>query len=334
MAFSDLTSQQRELFVTAMEHYLAGAWQSPRRRSTGRYDLAILHDPDEAMPPSNPKALKSFIRAGKRLGLDVELITRKDYGRLAEYDALFIRETTSINHHTFRFAKRAEAEGLVVIDDATSILRCTNKVYLAELLRTHQVKTPATQILRRERTLELEAPLDYPVVVKIPDGAFSVGVSKVHDADELKAVAEQMFQKSDLILAQEYLYTEYDWRIGVLNRQPYFACQYFMSKDHWQIYDHKASGGTAAGNSRTLPLERVPAAVLRTAVKAARLIGNGLYGVDLKQTPQGVCVIEINDNPNLDAGVEDEVLKEQLYEELMAEFLRRLEQRTRLRYGA
>ena len=334
MAFSDLTSQQRELFVMAMEHYLAGAWQSPRRRSTGRYDLAILHDPDEAMPPSNPKALKSFIRAGKRLGLDVELITRKDYGRLAEYDALFIRETTSINHHTFRFAKRAEAEGLVVIDDATSILRCTNKVYLAELLRTHQVKTPATQILRRERTLELEAPLDYPVVVKIPDGAFSVGVSKVHDADELKAVAEQMFQKSDLILAQEYLYTEYDWRIGVLNRQPYFACQYFMSKDHWQIYDHKASGGTAAGNSRTLPLERVPAAVLRTAVKAARLIGNGLYGVDLKQTPQGVCVIEINDNPNLDASVEDEVLKEQLYEELMAEFLRRLEQRTRLRYGA
>ena len=92
--------------------------------------------------------------------------------------------------------------------------------------------------------------------------------------------------------------------------------------------------GTAAGNSRTLPLERVPAAVLRTAVKAARLIGNGLYGVDLKQTHRGVCVIEINDNPNLDAGVEDEILKEQLYEELMAEFLRRLEQRTRLRYGA
>jgi len=142
-----------------------------------------------------------------------------------------------------------------------------------------------------------------------------------------------MFQKSDLILAQEYLYTEYDWRIGILNRQPFYACQYFMSKDHWQIYDHKAGGGMAAGNSRTLPLELVPAVVLRTAVKAARLIGTGLYGVDLKQTRQGVCVIEINDNPNLDAGVEDEILKEQMYEEVMAEFLRRLEQRTRLRYG-
>ena len=333
MALADLDADQRRLFAEAMEQYLAGAWQSPRRRSTGRYDLAILHDPSEAMPPSNPKALKSFIRAGKRLGLDVELITRKDYGRLAEYDALFIRETTAINHHTFRFAKRAEAEGLVVIDDPTSILRCTNKVYLAELLRTHQVKTPATQILRRERNIALEPPLDYPVVLKIPDGAFSVGVSKVHDAEELKTVAERMFQKSDLILAQEYLYTEYDWRIGILNRQPFYACQYFMSKDHWQIYDHKVGGGMATGNSRTLPLERVPAVVLRTAVKAARLIGTGLYGVDLKETRQGVCVIEINDNPNLDAGVEDEILKEQMYEEVMAEFLRRLEQRTRLRYG-
>jgi glutathione synthase/RimK-type ligase-like ATP-grasp enzyme len=332
IGLSELDRDQRQLFAEALQHYLAGVWQNPRRRSPGRYDLAILHDPTDALPPSNPRALKAFIRAGKRLGLDVELITRKDYGRLAEYDALFIRETTAINHHSFRFAKRAEAEGLVVIDDPISILRCTNKVYLAELLRTHRIRTPATQILRRERTLELEPPLDYPVVLKIPDGAFSVGVTKVHDAAELKDVAERMFQKSDLILAQEYLYTEYDWRIGVLNRQPLYACQYFMSKDHWQIYQHKAGGGVVEGAARTLPLERVPPAVIKTAVKAARLIGTGLYGVDLKQTRQGVCVIEINDNPNIDAGVEDQILKEQLYEEIMAEFLRRLDQRTRLRY--
>src|SRR3546814_4209915 len=56
-----------------------------------------------------------------------DLIEKKDYSELAEYDALFIRETTAIDHHTFRFAKKAGNEGMPVIDDPTSILRCTNK---------------------------------------------------------------------------------------------------------------------------------------------------------------------------------------------------------------
>ena len=62
------------------------------------------------------------------------LIRPQDF---AEFDALFIRETTSVNHHTYRFASRAAAEGLVVIDDPTSIVRCSNKVYQAELFQRH-----------------------------------------------------------------------------------------------------------------------------------------------------------------------------------------------------
>ena len=46
------------------------------------------------------------------MGVEVELITKKDYPRLAEYDALFIRETTGLDHHTYRFAKKAEEEGM------------------------------------------------------------------------------------------------------------------------------------------------------------------------------------------------------------------------------
>ena len=43
----------------------------------------------------------------------------------------------------------------------------------------------------------------------------------------------------------------------------------------------------------------------RPRCKAARCIGDGLYGVDLKETKDGVFVIEVNDNPNLDHGWED-----------------------------
>ena len=74
-----------------------------------------------------------------------------------------------------------------------------------------------------------------------------------------------------------------------------------------------------------MDIAEAPAAVVRAAVRAANLIGDGLYGVDLKMTERGVMVIEVNDNPNLDAGVEDRVLGEGLYKALMEDFVRRLD---------
>ena len=65
------------------------------------------------------------------------------------------------------------------------------------------------------------------------------------------------------------------------------------------------------------------------ALRAAGLIGDGLYGVDIKQTDRGPVVIEINDNPNLEVGVEDAVIKDDLYRRLLADLVRRVELRRR-----
>ena len=319
-----LQDETRKHLTEALNAYLGKRWRKPKSHAPSRYDLAVLHNPEEPMPPSNKRALAAFVKAGYRLGVDVDLITRQDYPQIAEWDALFIRETTSVNHHTFRFAKRAEAEGIVVIDDATSILRCTNKVYLADLLRTHKISAPQTEVLQRDRRLDVER-FTYPVVVKIPDGAFSRGVHRVHDPTALRKVARELFQDSDLVLVQEYLPSEFDWRIGLIGGQPLYACRYFMSRGHWQIYHHQSDGRVAEGKSETLPIEAVPQAVVQTAQAAANLIGDGLYGVDLKENPDGVFVIEVNDNPNLDAGIEDAVLRDGLYEAVIREFIRRLE---------
>src|SRR5690606_29399058 len=98
-----------------------------------RFTLAVLVDPDETDKPSDEKALARFVRAAARFGMQATFIEREDFGRLPEFDALFIRATTAVNHYTYRFARRAAAEGMVVIDDPESIVRCTNKVYQAEL---------------------------------------------------------------------------------------------------------------------------------------------------------------------------------------------------------
>jgi glutathione synthase/RimK-type ligase-like ATP-grasp enzyme len=65
--------------------------------------------------------------------------------------------------------------------------------------------------------------------------------------------------------------------------------------------------------------------VVRTALRAANLIGDGLYGVDLKQVGRKCYIIEVNDNPNLDAGTEDIHLGDELYEWVMQVFLARIQ---------
>jgi glutathione synthase/RimK-type ligase-like ATP-grasp enzyme len=327
LPLSAATTEENGPFFTALESYLSKGWRRRRARQAYRYDLAMLHDPAEELPPSNKRALAQFVRAGKALGVNVEPIQRKDYSRLAEYDALFIRETTRIGHHTFRFAKKADSEGMVVIDDPDSILRCTNKVYLAELLAAHKVPRPKTLVLRKEGLLEAESGIGYPVVLKIPEGSFSRGVFKAQDRSELTRIAGRLLKESDLILAQEYLYTPFDWRIGILGGRPFFACKYLMSRDHWQIVKYQSDGRHEEGGFETLAVAEAPRSVVRMALKAADLIGDGLYGVDLKETPEGPVVIEVNDNPSLDAGVEDRVLGEGLYRQVIGEFLQRLDRR-------
>lgn len=327
-----LTQDEQDLFANALNRHSRKVWRSPKARKRYRFDLAMLVDPKEALPPSNRGALKEFIRAGRKLGIDVSLITKRDVGRLAEFDGLFIRETTSLDHHTYRMARRAEHEGLVVIDDPRSILRCTNKVYLHTLLRTRGIAAPEGILLHRHdlpRLAEKAAGLHFPMVLKVPDGSFSRGIVKIASADALLTEAERLFSSSALLLLQEWLPTDFDWRVGVLDGQPLFASRYYMARGHWQIYDH-SKGKTRSGGFSTHAPEDVPATVIRTALKATRLIGNGLYGVDLKQIGDRVVVIEINDNPNIDTGVEDALLGRALYTRILEVFLERMEANRRL----
>jgi len=321
-----LRADETEAFAAAFESYTRRSWRDPAAKGQLiRYRLAVLHDPKEPLPPSDPKALAALERVGLAMGVSVELIREKDYGRLSEYDALFIRATTGLDHWTYRFARKAADEGIPVIDDPVSILRCTNKVYLAEILAANGVPAPKTLILDARNAAKAPEALGFPMVLKIPDGSFSRGVVKAADMAEFKRHTKALFADSDLILAQEFMPTRFDWRVGVLDGRPLFVSQYRMAPRHWQIYNHGASGNARAGGFQTIAVEAAPDEVIAVAVKAAGLMGDGLYGVDLKQNEQGVFVVEVNDNPNIDQGVEDKVLKDKLYRTLIESFIRRIE---------
>ena len=325
VAVDELGEEGRRELVQAVDSFLSRPWKSPKAKPEPRFTLAVLVDPKEQLPPSDLASVRHFARLAEPMGLGVETITRHDLDRIPEFDGLWIRETTNIDHHTFRFAKRAEQEGMPVIDDPTSIIRCTNKVYLAELLGANAVPTPRTIIISSVRELEqLEAQLAYPIVLKIPDGSFSRGVAKVGDRAELHRMARGMLEDSDLILGQEFMPTTFDWRVGVLDGEALFAAQYLMARKHWQIVRHSDTGKPIEGSFKSLKVAEAPGEVIDAGVKAARLIGRGLYGVDIKSGERGVFVIEVNDNPNLVHDIEDAAEKDEVWRRLAGWFVKRL----------
>ncbi|HHF7349515.1 TPA: RimK family protein [Legionella feeleii] len=322
LSLNDVPEHHLEFMKQAAENYLSKKRFHQWRKKQRFHDLAILVDPCELNAPSNKKALDFFVSAGEELGLNIDFIEKSDNKSIAEYDALFIRATTSVNHYTYRMARRAAQENLVVIDDPQSIVKCSNKVYLAELMRSHQILTPETTFISKyDKNLPN---IEFPCILKRPDSAFSHGVLKLDDAKSLQKSLNQFFKISDLVLIQPFIPTEYDWRIGILDNKPIFACRYYMAKNHWQIYNWNALSEKREGATETVPLNEVPEAIIKTALKSTRLIGDGLYGVDIKSHGDKHYVIEVNDNPNIDCGIEDKILGDSLYEHIMSVFLQRI----------
>ena len=328
IATNEIVESHREFVVEQAARFFA------RPRLTGvqkpRYELAMLVNPNEVDRPSDERALQRFVRAGKRVSMRVTLLEKDDFGRLGEFDALFIRETTAVNHHTYRFARRAQANGLVVIDDPESIVRCTNKVYQAELFERHGISSPKTLVIHRDNTDRIVHELGFPCVLKRPDSSFSAGVVSAKSAEELQHHLETFLKESELVVAQEFTPSEFDWRIGVLGGEPLYACRYYMARGHWQIQKATGANRRSYGKSDTLAIEDAPPKVVKLAVRAARLIGEGLYGVDIKEVGTRLMVMEVNDNPSIEAGVEDLVLKDELYVKILKHFYDRLEQRGRV----
>src|SRR5271168_3820432 len=206
-----LGPEETEFFRTSLHRHTQRDWRNPRGRPIARYSLAVLHDPQDELPPSSPETLRHFQRIAEKQSVEVELITRRQLAELAEFDALFIRATTSIDSYTYRFAQRARTEGMPVIDDPQSMIRCTNKVYLHELLEAHGVPVPPTVMLADDDDLaKAERLLGWPMVVKIPDGSFSRGVHKVETSEELKKLSDTLFEDTDLLLAQKFMPTKFD----------------------------------------------------------------------------------------------------------------------------
>ncbi|HEV2917569.1 MAG TPA: ATP-grasp domain-containing protein [Candidatus Babeliales bacterium] len=288
--------------------------------------LAILYDEGRRFLPSNPAAIENFIDSAKRNGLDCEVIQEVDLNELHRFEALFIRNTTSKLNETYHFAAMAHMLDIPCIDDIYSIGFCTDKIKQAHAFEINNILTPLTFCISRNNYEFIGRIIKYPVVIKRPDGCFSRGVYKARDRVEYEKMCYDLFKKPEIyeLVVQEFIKTEFDWRICSLHNKPLFAVKYYIPKGDFRIVKYKNDNEFVEGEHECVPMDQVPAHILRAAYQASICAGNGLYGVDIKEKDNAAYVIEVNDNPSIDAGIEDELEQEKIYDSITRWFVNRL----------
>ena len=261
--------------------------------------------------PREEAALQNFKQAAEQQNHEFRFLFREDIDDIPKFNAVFIRATTDPLYTSYIVSKTAWELGLKVIDDPESIKICANKIHQYALFEKYNVPHIPTMFLNKDelhhkRIANIFETFGKPVVIKAPYTSFSRYVEKAACETSFREIAKRYFKKSDTVAIQEFVPTQFDWRIGVLNDQVLYACKYMIPKGRWK-HGAKLRGKPTVIWGRTVSMKKTnaPSRVRDVALKACRVVGKGLYGVDIKEVNGEFMVVEVNDNPSIYAGYED-----------------------------
>ncbi|MCX6826170.1 MAG: RimK family alpha-L-glutamate ligase [candidate division Zixibacteria bacterium] len=256
-------------------------------------------------------ALMKLGQVAHMQGHRLDFLFRPDMYKIPHYDAIFIRALTDPLNSTYVASRLAQLNGLRVIDDPDSIIICCDKVNMYRHLQQAGVPMPETVFLKEadltvENGAKLLDSMGNPLVLKAPNSSFSLYVERVYSPEEFVKVGKRFLRRADRVVAQRFIQSEFDWRVGVLAGEALYVCQYVIPKKRWKITTYTGNGREISGNVKGFDLTSVNPKLIETAVRAAKAIGNGLYGIDLKQVGDEFVVIEVNDNPTIAEDEEDQ----------------------------
>ncbi len=255
-------------------------------------------------------ALTNYRMAAAKLGHDCDFLFRSELMSIPRYDGLLIRALTDPLNSSYVAARLAEVHGLRVIDEPDSIMVCCDKVNMYQHLMRAGVPMPESVFLTEDEVTEEQANELFerygrPLVLKAPNSSFSAYVEKVHDALAFLKVGKRFLRRADRLVVQQYLPSSFDWRVVVLAGRILTVVKYVMAEGAWRIHDKDDEGKPNLCRVESVPREAVDPRLTAVALAAGNAIGRSFYGIDIKELDGTYCVIEVNDNPSIDAGVED-----------------------------
>lgn len=213
---------------------------------------------------------------------------------LTGFDAVIPRVGASITSYGTAVVRQFEMMGVYSLNSAIAITRSRDKLRSLQLLSRKKVGLPVTGYAH---SLDDVADLvrmvgGAPLVIKLVEGTQGIGVILAETLKASESVLEAFMGLKANIMAQEYIQEAEgcDIRCFVIGDKVIAAMKRQAKPGEFRSNLHR--GGIAS-------LERLSAKEREVAVKAAKVMGLNVAGVDILRSKRGPLVMEVNSSPGL-----------------------------------
>lgn len=214
---------------------------------------------------------------------------------LDKFDAIIPRISSSMTKYGTAIVRQLEMQGEYVLSKSLAIVRARDKLRSMQLLAKNDIDVPKTLISRNTADIdELLAQLgEMPVIIKLASGTHGNGVVLAETKKAAKSVMQAFYLNDDSgtnILLQEFVKESAgtDIRAFVVGSKVVASMQRQSLDDDFRSNLHKGGSGTII---KLTPEEE------KVAVKAAKMMGLSVAGVDIMRSNRGPLVLEVNASP-------------------------------------
>lgn len=210
-------------------------------------------------------------------------------------DVILPRIGASITQYGLAVVNQFDMMGVPVVNNSVPIARARDKLRALQLLARFDLDVPRTLITRHAKDLDksVEQLGGYPIILKVLQGTQGVGVMIASSRDEAASVLDAMWELGQDIILQEFVKESKgrDARALVVGDRVVASMTRKAQGGEFRSNIHRGAKGKA------LRLDR---AYTNAAVKAARVMGLEIAGVDILFGKDGPKIMEVNSSPGLE----------------------------------
>ena len=191
--------------------------------------------------------------------------------------------------------RHLEAMGVPLVNGASAIARSRDKLAALQHLAAAGVRIPRTVLARGGGDVrDLVAQVGgLPAILKLIQGTQGVGVMIAHSAAEVESILGTLWDLGQEILLQEFIAESRgrDIRALVVGERVVGAMRREAPRGEFRSNLHRGGFGTSI---------ELPQPYVEAAVRAARVVGLDVAGVDLLESSAGPTVVELNSSPGFE----------------------------------
>jgi len=217
---------------------------------------------------------------------------------LKTFDAVIPRIGASITFYGTAVLRQFEMMGVFTVNDSVAVTRSRDKLRSLQLLSRKGVGLPITGFSHSPDDIEDLVSMvgGPPLVIKILEGTQGIGVVLAETKQAASSVIEAFLDLQAHIMVQEYIEEAKgaDIRCFVVGGKVIAAMKRQARAGEFRSNIHR--GGAAK-------LIEITNEERKTAIRAAKIMGLNVAGVDLLRSERGPLVMEVNSSPGLE-GIE------------------------------